>query len=163
MDLDDRVQRTRFLIHDGDAKFSRAFDAIFRGEGINVVRTLIQAPNANAFAERWVGRRAGSASTGSSSSVAGNLITSSASTSPPQPASPIPSARAPTPGPRDRNGRSARSGASSAASPATRPPRQTVPRIRSSGVNRICAPHGIGMNFWKPLWGALFELSVKRF
>ncbi len=55
MDLDDRGQRPRFLIHDRDRKFSRAFDAILASEGIEIVRTPIQAPNANAYAERWVG------------------------------------------------------------------------------------------------------------
>ena len=50
-----RPQRPRFLIHDRDTKFNRAFDAIFRGEGIKIVPTPIQAPNANAQAERWVG------------------------------------------------------------------------------------------------------------
>ncbi len=55
MDLDDRLERPRVLIHDRDRKFSRAFDAIFRGADIPVIRTPIQAPNANAHAERWVG------------------------------------------------------------------------------------------------------------
>jgi putative transposase len=55
MDLDDRGQRPRFLIHDRDRKYSRAFDAIFDSEGIEIVRTPVQAPNANAYAERWVG------------------------------------------------------------------------------------------------------------
>jgi putative transposase len=55
MDLDDRSQLPRFLIHDRDRKFSRAFDATLRSEGIEIVRTPIQAPNANAYAERWVG------------------------------------------------------------------------------------------------------------
>jgi hypothetical protein len=55
MDLDDRGQRPRFLIHDRDAKFSGAFDAIFHGEVIRVIRTPFQAPNANAHIERWVG------------------------------------------------------------------------------------------------------------
>jgi len=55
MDLDDRSQRPRFLIHDRDTKFSRAFDGIFQSEGISIIRTPIRAPNANAYAERWVG------------------------------------------------------------------------------------------------------------
>jgi putative transposase len=44
----------RFLIHDRDAKFSHAFDEVFRSEGIRVIRTPVQAPNANAYAERWI-------------------------------------------------------------------------------------------------------------
>ena len=55
IDLDDRGQRPRFLIHDRDTKFSRAFDAIFHGEEMRVIRTPFQAPNANANIERWVG------------------------------------------------------------------------------------------------------------
>ena len=53
--LSDRAAPPRFLIHDRDAKFSGAFDEVFRGEGIEIVRTPIQAPQANAFAERFVG------------------------------------------------------------------------------------------------------------
>jgi transposase InsO family protein len=44
----------QFLVHDRDTKFARAFDEIFRTEGIKVIPTPIQAPNANAHAERWV-------------------------------------------------------------------------------------------------------------
>jgi putative transposase len=57
MTLDDRRQPLRFLIHDRDAKFSGGFDHVFESEGIAVIRTPVQAPNANANAnaERWVG------------------------------------------------------------------------------------------------------------
>jgi putative transposase len=44
----------RLLIHDRDAKFSAAFDEVFRTDGIKVVRTPVSAPNANAHAERFV-------------------------------------------------------------------------------------------------------------
>jgi putative transposase len=55
IDLDERGQHPRLLIHDRDKKFSRAFDAILESEGIRVIRTPVRAPNANAHAERWVG------------------------------------------------------------------------------------------------------------
>jgi putative transposase len=54
MQLGEQERRFRLLIHDRDRKFSRAFDEVFRSEGIEVIRTPIRAPNANAFAERWV-------------------------------------------------------------------------------------------------------------
>jgi putative transposase len=81
IDLDDRGQRRRFLIHDRDAKFSRAFDAIFQGEGMRVIRTPLKAPNANAHIERWVGASGESASTGCSCSAADNSSAYSASMS----------------------------------------------------------------------------------
>ena len=55
MAIDGRGQPLRFLIHDRDAKFSGGFDHIFQSEGIAVIRTPVRAPNANAYAERWVG------------------------------------------------------------------------------------------------------------
>ncbi len=55
MTLDDRQQPLRFLIHDRDAKFGGGCDHVFESEGIAVIRTPVQAPNANAHAERWVG------------------------------------------------------------------------------------------------------------
>jgi putative transposase len=47
-------QPFRLLIHDRDTKFSHVFDELFRTEGIKVIHTPVQAPNANAYAERWV-------------------------------------------------------------------------------------------------------------
>jgi transposase InsO family protein len=53
--LPERATPPRFLIHDRDSKFSRVFDEVFRSEGIDIIRTPFRAPQANAFAERWVG------------------------------------------------------------------------------------------------------------
>ena len=52
--LGERGQRLRFVLRDRDAKFSRAFDDVFRSEGTEVLITPVQAPNANAYAERWI-------------------------------------------------------------------------------------------------------------
>src|SRR5689334_3647177 len=40
----------RFLVHDRDRKFTHTFDQLVRTEGVKVIRTSIQAPNANAHA-----------------------------------------------------------------------------------------------------------------
>jgi putative transposase len=54
MELDDRHDPVRFLLHDRDTKLTAAFDEVFRAQGVRVIKTPIQAPNANAHAERWV-------------------------------------------------------------------------------------------------------------
>jgi putative transposase len=52
--LGERGRRLRFVLHDRDAKFSRCFDDVFRAEGAEMLVTPVQAPNANAYAERWI-------------------------------------------------------------------------------------------------------------
>ena len=53
-ELDERDAPVRFLIRDRDAKFSGAFDEVFRTEGLHVIRTPVRSPKANVFAERCV-------------------------------------------------------------------------------------------------------------
>jgi putative transposase len=53
--LGDQAAAWKLLIRDRDAKFTRAFDDVWRSTGTEIICTPVQAPNANAVAERWVG------------------------------------------------------------------------------------------------------------
>ena len=54
MDLQDAGATARYLIRDRDSKFTAALDAVFTGEGIEIVTTGIRVPRMNSIIERWV-------------------------------------------------------------------------------------------------------------
>jgi putative transposase len=55
MDLDEAGTGVKFILHDRDASFTAAFDAVFQTIGTRVVRSAVQAPRMNAIMERWIG------------------------------------------------------------------------------------------------------------
>ena len=55
MDLEDAGMSVKFVLHDRDASFTQAFDAVFQAAGIRVIRSAVQAPRMNSITERWVG------------------------------------------------------------------------------------------------------------
>ena len=44
----------RYLIHDRDTKYSLRFKIVMEASGVTPIKTPLQAPNANAYAERFV-------------------------------------------------------------------------------------------------------------
>jgi putative transposase len=55
MDLEDARTRVKFVLHDRDASFTGAFDAVFRAAGVRVIRSAARAPRMNSVMERWIG------------------------------------------------------------------------------------------------------------
>jgi hypothetical protein len=55
MDLEDAETRAKFVLHDRDASFTLAFDAVFQAAGVRVIRSVVQPPRMNSIMKRWIG------------------------------------------------------------------------------------------------------------
>jgi putative transposase len=77
----ERAMPVRFLIRDRDSKFTRDFDAVFRSEGVEIIRTPIGRPKRMQSPSASSAPSAPSVSTGSSSSTGATSSECSASSS----------------------------------------------------------------------------------
>ena len=60
LDLGDRIDTLRFLIHDRDPLFTAAFAEVFKAKGLRIITTLLittlpRTPRMNAICERVIG------------------------------------------------------------------------------------------------------------
>jgi transposase InsO family protein len=55
MDLGDRIDTLRLVIHDRDPLFTTAFAEVFKAEGLRIITTLPRTPRMNAICERVTG------------------------------------------------------------------------------------------------------------
>jgi hypothetical protein len=55
LDLGGRAAQVKYLIRDRDSRFTAAFDAVFQAEDIQIPRSPVRAPRANAVCERMIG------------------------------------------------------------------------------------------------------------
>lgn len=54
-DGDEYEIRQQFILHDRNTKFPKSFDAVFKARGVTAIHTPYRSPNANAYAESWIG------------------------------------------------------------------------------------------------------------
>lgn len=47
--------QTKYLICDRDTRFTSAFDSVFEAEGIQILRSPVRAPRADAICDRMIG------------------------------------------------------------------------------------------------------------
>ena len=65
LNLDDASRRFKFLLRDRDAKFTAAFDTVFTATDIQIIKTPVRAPRANAIVDASWAPSAANSSTAS--------------------------------------------------------------------------------------------------